>query len=655
MCSSDLSGGHGPLTYHLTYRVDEGSGTVEKTIDNDAPGFSFDAANRVFTSDTETHIDHIVALSEAHDSGMCDRTLDEKRVFANDLNNLTLASPALNRRKAAKDAGEWMPPNARCWFARAVISVKRAYELTIDDTERRELERVISVCRSGVVPDWESGAGPRQAAAMPRETAQDSQGQLVDAINALTSQLVAKAPARPGQECGVAHEPSWTKPEIWAWERICEGRPVDFAEFDDLPFDPKRESFEGVTVGRRTLRSAFLETVLLHKPFRNAIPRQGVHIDGAYFPDLVDLADASIKHPLLLNNSRFAQSVSFLRMTTPTFISLAGSRFVADLEMRAVAIGGGLVMDDAEFDGVRVDGVPFPERPTSVRMSGARIGEALTVNRSTFQGALYMDSVSVGNDFVMHTSRFQEVYLRGMQVGDQLAIVNSTFSGEMELDSAVVGGDFLLQRPTVFESLVLTGTQIGDQLSMLGIEVNGLLSFNAASIGGSLLMGGAMVSGRADLRFLSVGRNIDASGATLKVLDLTGAQIQGVLRLGDDERPTINWESKKSEVILQNARAGALDDTQGSWPERLELDGFTYGRLDRIGDRLQGWHSGDEAGGPRNGLRGILRIRHSRTGTWPRCFARPGTRAWRTTCFSPAESVNGKTRSVGLVVGGVYC
>ncbi len=54
------TGGHGDLTYHLTYRVKEQrivdgrqiTGGVRKTIDDDAPGFSFDSATRVLTSDT---------------------------------------------------------------------------------------------------------------------------------------------------------------------------------------------------------------------------------------------------------------------------------------------------------------------------------------------------------------------------------------------------------------------------------------------------------------------------------------------------------------------------------------------------------------------------------------------------------------------------
>lgn len=109
---------------------------------------------RIFASGAETDIEHIVAAAEAHRSGLCGRTAEEKTAFANDLNNLTLASPDLNRNeKSDKDAAEWLPPNARCWFARTVVFVKQAHDLTVDEAERDELERVLGACESGQVPD----------------------------------------------------------------------------------------------------------------------------------------------------------------------------------------------------------------------------------------------------------------------------------------------------------------------------------------------------------------------------------------------------------------------------------------------------------------------------------------------------------------------
>ena len=68
-----------------------------------------------FTSTVESDIEHIVAASEAHDSGLCARGSETRRRFASDLRNLTLASPAVNRwQKSGKDAAEWMPQKNRC-------------------------------------------------------------------------------------------------------------------------------------------------------------------------------------------------------------------------------------------------------------------------------------------------------------------------------------------------------------------------------------------------------------------------------------------------------------------------------------------------------------------------------------------------------------
>ena len=102
-----------------------------------------------FASTAETDIEHIVARSEAHDSGLCAADADRRRAFASDLVNLTLASPAVNRhQKSGKDAAEWMPGLNQCWFANQVLQARLAYGLTIDQVEAAALERVLSGCSS---------------------------------------------------------------------------------------------------------------------------------------------------------------------------------------------------------------------------------------------------------------------------------------------------------------------------------------------------------------------------------------------------------------------------------------------------------------------------------------------------------------------------
>ncbi|MCY4356251.1 MAG: excalibur calcium-binding domain-containing protein [Gammaproteobacteria bacterium] len=102
-----------------------------------------------FNSRGETDIEHMVAASEAHDSGLCAADRATRRRFANDTRNLTLASPQVNRyQKSDKDAADWMPQRNKCWFAARVVAVRRAYNLTIDRREANALERVLSNCSS---------------------------------------------------------------------------------------------------------------------------------------------------------------------------------------------------------------------------------------------------------------------------------------------------------------------------------------------------------------------------------------------------------------------------------------------------------------------------------------------------------------------------
>ena len=107
---------------------------------------------RHYSTTRQTDIEHIVAVSEAHDSGLCAAGPDLRRRFASDLLNLTLAAPEVNRcgsgGKCAFDFAEWLPPLNRCWYAARIVAVKRAYALTVDRREAAALERVLSSCAS---------------------------------------------------------------------------------------------------------------------------------------------------------------------------------------------------------------------------------------------------------------------------------------------------------------------------------------------------------------------------------------------------------------------------------------------------------------------------------------------------------------------------
>ena len=133
---------------------------------------------RWFASDGETDIEHLVARSEAHDSGLCVADNAARRRFAIDPLNLTLASPAVNRnQKRDRDAAEWLPDQNRCWFAKRVVAVRRKYELTIDQREANALERVLSNCVSTSLVVVAPGAAPPAPAGDPQNVADTARPQ----------------------------------------------------------------------------------------------------------------------------------------------------------------------------------------------------------------------------------------------------------------------------------------------------------------------------------------------------------------------------------------------------------------------------------------------------------------------------------------------
>ena len=88
-----------------------------------------------------TDIEHIVALAEAHDSGIA---AADRGAIASDLRNLTIAVPSVNQNdKSDQDAGEWGPPENRGWFAAQVVAVKQKYGLSVDTAERDALAQML--------------------------------------------------------------------------------------------------------------------------------------------------------------------------------------------------------------------------------------------------------------------------------------------------------------------------------------------------------------------------------------------------------------------------------------------------------------------------------------------------------------------------------
>ncbi len=93
-------------------------------------------------------IDHVVALSNAWQTGAAYFDKNTRSQIANDPLNLLAVDAKLNRQKGDGDAATWLPPNKafRCEYVSRQVSVKSKYSLWVTPPEKEAITRVLNQC-----------------------------------------------------------------------------------------------------------------------------------------------------------------------------------------------------------------------------------------------------------------------------------------------------------------------------------------------------------------------------------------------------------------------------------------------------------------------------------------------------------------------------
>jgi hypothetical protein len=91
-------------------------------------------------------IDHVVALSNAWQTGIFKADLATRKNFANDPLNLLAVKGSLNSQKGDGDAATWLPPNKqfRCDYVSRQVEVKVKYGLWVTKPERDAILRILT-------------------------------------------------------------------------------------------------------------------------------------------------------------------------------------------------------------------------------------------------------------------------------------------------------------------------------------------------------------------------------------------------------------------------------------------------------------------------------------------------------------------------------
>ena len=102
----------------------------------------------------EVQIDHVVALSNAWQTGAFKLSVTQRTALANDPMNLIAVKGRLNSQKGDGDAATWLPPlkSFRCTYVAQQIAVKAKYSLWVTAPEKEAMARILSSCPKQLLP-----------------------------------------------------------------------------------------------------------------------------------------------------------------------------------------------------------------------------------------------------------------------------------------------------------------------------------------------------------------------------------------------------------------------------------------------------------------------------------------------------------------------
>jgi hypothetical protein len=105
-------------------------------------------------SSMEVQIDHVVALSNAWQTGAFKFTAEQRKALSNDPLNLFAVKGRLNSQKGDGDAATWLPPlkSFRCSYVVQQIAVKAKYSLWVTAPEKAAMVSILAKCPTQKVP-----------------------------------------------------------------------------------------------------------------------------------------------------------------------------------------------------------------------------------------------------------------------------------------------------------------------------------------------------------------------------------------------------------------------------------------------------------------------------------------------------------------------
>ncbi|MFB7259437.1 oxidoreductase [Streptomyces nojiriensis] len=349
-----------------------------------------------------------------------------------------------------------------------------------------------------------------------------------------------------------------TSPERELWDAFPEGGRVDLAAgaAQDVPVA------EGGRWGpERTVRAAVIVALLQGANTAQPGGIASLRLAGARISGHLDLAGAQIAHAFRLTDCWFEEGVD---------LSGASTRSIGLVGCRVPGVEAGLIRVEGRFDLRRSRVVKGPASPFHRRLT------ALSLINAHVSGAVNLSAAEItapGEWAVSAGGLVAEggVYcLDGFVAHGEVRLMGAQLPGGLHMRGA------LLESPGPRGVLLALDNAVASTLDFSdGFTANGTVRLRGARISGDLTFEGAVLNGPAD------GRGPALAAPLMHAVDFDLALA----------RPPSGM------VDLRGAQVSYLHDSDRSWPEVVELDGFVYGSV-----KAGGAGEADEAGGRRDSV-----------------------------------------------------
>ncbi|RZB17157.1 oxidoreductase [Streptomyces sp. F001] len=341
-----------------------------------------------------------------------------------------------------------------------------------------------------------------------------------------------------------------TSPERELWDAFPEGRRVDLRT--GVPEDD-RVSEGGQWGPGRTVRAVVIVALLLGANTAQPGAVACLRLAGARISGHLNLAGAQIAHALWLEDCWFAEGVD-LSGASAQSIAITGSR-VPGVEAGMIRIEGRLDLRHSHLESSSAS--PFHRRVTALSLINAQVSGAVNLNDAKITASEEW-AVSAGGLVAEGGVYCQD----GFVAHGEVRLMGAQLPGGLHMRGALLEHPGRRGVALALDNAVASTLDFSD-----GFTANGTVRLRGARISDNLTFEGAVLNGPPD-----------GHGPSLVALLMQAVDFDFTLA-----RPP------SGTVDLRGAQVSYLHDSDHSWPDLVELDGFVYGsiKMDEAGERRE--------------------------------------------------------------------